>query len=116
MAAARKSKPRARTRKRAKRSSARVPVLEQRHLDLLGLGLVALSAFLAFVLYGGWQGGRAGGGGGEGRGGGDRRGARVADRQDPLPRAGGLRSGRGDPRAAARAAGGAALSLRWRLP
>src|SRR3954470_19817671 len=60
MAAARKSKPRARTRKRAKRSSARLPVVEQRHLDLLGLGLVALSAFLAFVLYGGWQGGRAG--------------------------------------------------------
>src|SRR4051794_23647647 len=54
MAAARKKKSRAR------RSSARVPVLEQRHLDLLGLGLVALSAFLAFVLYGGWQGGRAG--------------------------------------------------------
>src|SRR4051795_7416661 len=60
MAAARKSKPRARTRKRARRSSARLPVLEQRHLDLIGLALVALSVFLAFVLYGGWQGGRAG--------------------------------------------------------
>src|SRR3954447_2323241 len=54
MAAARKKKSRAR------RSPARVPVLEQRHLDLIGLGLVALSVFLAFVLYGGWQGGRAG--------------------------------------------------------
>src|SRR3954451_3301641 len=60
MAGARKSKPRARTRKRARRSSARLPILEQRHLDLIGLGLVALSVFLAFVLYGGWQGGRAG--------------------------------------------------------
>src|SRR6059058_5701801 len=58
MAAARKKKPA--TRARARRSSPRLPVLEQRHLDLLGLGLVALSAFLAFVLYGGWQGGRAG--------------------------------------------------------
>src|SRR3954454_5021262 len=60
MAAARKSKPRARTRKRARRSPARLPVLEQRHLDLIGLGLGALSVFLAFVIYGGWQGGRAG--------------------------------------------------------
>src|SRR4051794_31162700 len=60
MAAARKSKPRARTRKRATRSSARLPVLDQRHLDLIGLALVALSVFLAFVLYAGWQGGRAG--------------------------------------------------------
>src|SRR4051794_25995638 len=54
MAAARKK------RSRARRSSARVPILDQRHLDLIGLGLVALSVFLAFVLYGGWQGGRAG--------------------------------------------------------
>jgi len=60
MAAARKSKPRARTRKRARRSSAHLPVLEQRHLDLIGLALVALSVFLAFVIYGGWQGGRGG--------------------------------------------------------
>jgi S-DNA-T family DNA segregation ATPase FtsK/SpoIIIE len=60
MAARSKSKPRARARTRAKRSSTRLPLLEQRHLDLIGLGLVALSAFLAFVLYGGWQGGRAG--------------------------------------------------------
>ncbi|HEY3019132.1 MAG TPA: DNA translocase FtsK [Solirubrobacteraceae bacterium] len=54
--AARKTSARA----RARRSSPRPPVLEQRHLDLIGLGLVALSVFLAFVLYGGWQGGRAG--------------------------------------------------------
>src|SRR5436190_12226028 len=49
-----------RARARARRSSPRLPVLEQRHADLVGLGLVALSVFLAFVLYGGWQGGRAG--------------------------------------------------------
>src|SRR2546423_14785998 len=54
--AARKTRPRA----RARRSSHRLPVLEQRHADLIGLGLVALSVFVAFVLYGGWQGGRAG--------------------------------------------------------
>src|SRR4051812_40341726 len=60
MAAARKKKPATRARARARRSSPRLPVFDQRHLDLLGLGLVALSAFLAFVLYGGWQGGRAG--------------------------------------------------------
>src|SRR3954462_14987768 len=58
MAAARKKK--SATRARARRSSSRLPVFDQRHIDLLGLGLVALSAFLAFVLYGGWQGGRAG--------------------------------------------------------
>src|SRR3954468_3411878 len=58
MAAARRSKPRARA--RAKRSSPSLPVLEQRHLDLLGLGLVALSVFLGFVLYGDGAGGRAG--------------------------------------------------------
>src|SRR5436189_57565 len=51
MAAARRSKPRARA--RAKRSSPSLPVLEQHHLDLLGLGLVALSVFLGFVLYAG---------------------------------------------------------------
>jgi S-DNA-T family DNA segregation ATPase FtsK/SpoIIIE len=60
MAARSKAKPRGRARPRAKRSSTKLPVLEQRHLDLIGLALVALSVFLAFVLYGGWQGGRAG--------------------------------------------------------
>ncbi|MCZ4493364.1 MAG: translocase FtsK, partial [Conexibacter sp.] len=61
--AARKRKPPART--RARRSSAtwapRLPVIEQRHLDLFGLGLVACGIFLAFPLYFGWDGGRAGG-------------------------------------------------------
>jgi S-DNA-T family DNA segregation ATPase FtsK/SpoIIIE len=38
----------------------RLPTLEQRHLDLLGLGAVALACFLAFVFYLGWDGGRVG--------------------------------------------------------
>src|SRR3954468_1518365 len=49
---------------RAKRSNPtwrpRLPVLEQHHLDLAGLGLVALGVFLAFPLYLGWNGGEAG--------------------------------------------------------
>jgi len=52
------------TRARARRSSAtwapRLPVLEQRHLDLLGLALVACGVFLAFPLYLHWDGGRVG--------------------------------------------------------
>ncbi|MES1194150.1 MAG: hypothetical protein ABUM26_07470, partial [Solirubrobacterales bacterium] len=65
-AAARKRKPPARgaksaTRTRAKRSSAtwapRIPVIEQRHLDLFGLALVACGVFLIFPLYMGWDGG-----------------------------------------------------------
>ncbi|HEY6758946.1 MAG TPA: DNA translocase FtsK [Baekduia sp.] len=52
------------TRTRARRSSAtwapRVPVIEQRHLDLLGLALVAFGVFLVFPLYLGWDGGSAG--------------------------------------------------------
>jgi S-DNA-T family DNA segregation ATPase FtsK/SpoIIIE len=35
-------------------------MLEQRHLDLFGLGLVATGVFLAFPLYLGWDGGAAG--------------------------------------------------------
>jgi S-DNA-T family DNA segregation ATPase FtsK/SpoIIIE len=38
----------------------RVPLLEQRQLDLLGLGLVAAGVFMAFPLYLGWDGGQAG--------------------------------------------------------
>ncbi len=55
--------PRPRARARAQRSSLGalgLPALEQRHLDLLGLGLVALGVFLAFPLYLGWDGGAAG--------------------------------------------------------
>src|SRR6478609_5875477 len=54
--AARKPKPRA----RRAASGFHLPVLEQRQLDLLGLGLVALGLFFAFLVYFGWDGGRAG--------------------------------------------------------
>ncbi|MEA2155473.1 MAG: segregation ATPase FtsK/SpoIIIE, family, partial [Solirubrobacteraceae bacterium] len=54
-----KPKPRARAR-RSSLSAMRVPLLEQRHLDLIGLGLVALGVFLAFPIYLGWDGGAAG--------------------------------------------------------
>ncbi len=48
---------------RARRSgglAAHVPVIEQRHLDVIGLALVAAGVFLAFPLYLGWEGGAAG--------------------------------------------------------
>jgi DNA segregation ATPase FtsK/SpoIIIE, S-DNA-T family len=35
-------------------------VLDQRGRDVLGLGCVAVGVFMGFVLYGGWDGGRAG--------------------------------------------------------
>jgi S-DNA-T family DNA segregation ATPase FtsK/SpoIIIE len=35
-------------------------VLDQRERDVLGLALVAAGVFMGFVLYGGWNGGRAG--------------------------------------------------------
>ncbi|MBA2515222.1 MAG: DNA translocase FtsK 4TM domain-containing protein [Solirubrobacterales bacterium] len=37
-----------------------LPVLQQHQVDLIGLGLVALAVFLAFVIYLGWAGGEAG--------------------------------------------------------
>ena len=37
-----------------------LPVLEQHHLDLIGLGLVCLGVFLAFPLYLGFDGGQVG--------------------------------------------------------
>jgi S-DNA-T family DNA segregation ATPase FtsK/SpoIIIE len=36
------------------------PVLDQRARDVLGLALAAVGLFMAFVLWGGWDGGRAG--------------------------------------------------------
>ena len=57
----------ARRKPRARRSAPpppawrdRLPALEQRHWDLIGLGLVALAVFLAFLVYLGWEGGQAG--------------------------------------------------------
>jgi DNA segregation ATPase FtsK/SpoIIIE, S-DNA-T family len=45
---------------RVRRARAGFGELEQRHYDVLGLGLVAAGVYLAFVLYGGWEGGRVG--------------------------------------------------------
>jgi len=42
------------------RALPRLPVLDQRQRDVLGLALMAVGVFLGFVLYGGWDGGRAG--------------------------------------------------------
>jgi S-DNA-T family DNA segregation ATPase FtsK/SpoIIIE len=67
-----KKKPQGRRRKKSARSSVRMPELpklpelEQRHHDLIGLGLVALGAFFAFVFYLGWEGGKVGGALGDG--------------------------------------------------
>ena len=44
----------------------RLPELEQRHFDVIGLGLVATAIFFAFVVYLGWDGGQAGDGAVEG--------------------------------------------------
>src|SRR3954452_6961638 len=37
-----------------------LPPLEQRHADLLGLGLIAVAVFFAFVIWLGWDGGAVG--------------------------------------------------------
>lgn len=57
-----KSRPQV-LRARARRASPRrrLPVLEQRHLDLIGLALFAAGVFVAFPLYLDWDGGAAGG-------------------------------------------------------
>ena len=61
-----KPKPKARARRSApKRQPAGLPSLpqiklEQHQLDLIGLGLVALAAFMSFVFYLGWDGGKVG--------------------------------------------------------
>ena len=50
-------------RRRARRSSLaslRLPVLDQRQLDIVGLGLVAIAVFLVFPLWLGWEAGAAG--------------------------------------------------------
>src|SRR4051795_12918031 len=61
-----KRKPKTRARRAAPRrqqpSLPKLPSLrlEQHQLDLIGLGCVALAAFLAFVFYLGWDGGKVG--------------------------------------------------------
>jgi S-DNA-T family DNA segregation ATPase FtsK/SpoIIIE len=77
---ANKSRPKSRSSKGSKKTSARsantrvtssrprfgggvwvrLPVFEQRDFDLIGLALTALGIFLAFVLYLGWAGGQVG--------------------------------------------------------
>ena len=58
--------PAARRKPRARRSAppsawrGRMPAFEQRHWDLIGLALVAVSIFLSFLIYLGWDGGRGG--------------------------------------------------------
>ena len=59
-----KAKPRSKP--RARRAAPRLPKLEQRHFDVIGLGLVATAIFFAFVVYLGWDGGQAGDGAVEG--------------------------------------------------
>jgi S-DNA-T family DNA segregation ATPase FtsK/SpoIIIE len=56
-------KPRlpARVKKRTRKGKASAP-RSQQHLELLGLGLIALGVFLASILYLGWSGGMVGGG------------------------------------------------------
>src|SRR3954468_4556167 len=57
-----KAKPRSKPRARRSAPHWRVslPTLEQRHFDVIGLGLVATAIFFAFVVYLGWDGGQAG--------------------------------------------------------
>ena len=45
---------------RAVRRLKALPALDQRERDVLGLALMAVGVFMAFVSYGGWDGGRAG--------------------------------------------------------
>jgi len=52
-----RKRPARRRRTRRRRGPIR---LQQRHFDVFGLGLVALGVLLGFVLYGHWDGGRAG--------------------------------------------------------
>jgi DNA segregation ATPase FtsK/SpoIIIE, S-DNA-T family len=54
------SRSRARLREPRRDARALAERLEQRHLDLIGLGLVAAGIYLGFVLYVGWDGGPVG--------------------------------------------------------
>jgi S-DNA-T family DNA segregation ATPase FtsK/SpoIIIE len=58
MPASKKRKPRAR--RPSPLAWPGLPKLEQRHLDLMGLGLVAAAVFFAFLIYLEWDGGEAG--------------------------------------------------------
>jgi S-DNA-T family DNA segregation ATPase FtsK/SpoIIIE len=63
----RKKKTAARRKPRAKAKASKPKLhlpraLEQRHLDLIGLGLIAAGVYLSFVLFFGWDGGKVGDG------------------------------------------------------
>jgi len=63
----RKKKTAARRKPRAKAKASKPKLhlaraLEQRHLDLIGLGLIAAGVYLSFVLFFGWDGGKVGSG------------------------------------------------------
>ena len=55
-----KSRPQSRARRSSAPALPRLPVVEQRHVDGLGLGAVALGIFLVFPLWLGWEGGFVG--------------------------------------------------------
>jgi DNA segregation ATPase FtsK/SpoIIIE, S-DNA-T family len=58
---ARKGKAASKRKPKAAKGGMRLPAgLEQRHLDLIALFLVAFGAYLAFVLFFGWEGGKVG--------------------------------------------------------
>ena len=58
---ARKGKAAPKRKAKAKGGGLRLPAgLEQRHLDLIALFLVAFGAYLVFVLFFGWEGGKVG--------------------------------------------------------
>src|SRR4051794_19610227 len=58
---ARKGKAASKRQPKAARGGMRLPAgLEQRHLDLIGLFLVAFGVYLVFVLFFGWEGGKVG--------------------------------------------------------
>jgi S-DNA-T family DNA segregation ATPase FtsK/SpoIIIE len=59
-AARRKPKAKARSAKSARPKLHLPQALEQRHLDLIGLLLIAAGVFLSFVLFFGWNGGKIG--------------------------------------------------------
>jgi DNA segregation ATPase FtsK/SpoIIIE, S-DNA-T family len=62
--AARSGRAKPRPKARARRAGGwrtQLPLLEQHHIDLIGLALVATGIFLVFPLWMGWDGGRGGG-------------------------------------------------------
>ena len=58
--AKRGSKPKNAESRASRRGRACPTGLEQRHLDLIGLFLIAAGVYLAFVLFFGWEGGKVG--------------------------------------------------------